>query len=283
MYQAHRLNNEVRTIQPYFTLSTSLNYDVKLMSSSPISHFYSFIADRSAGEVFAVPDASIDILFLCDGERSKARLCGTTTTARLVEIQQGKRYFGVRFQPGYTPHCVDVASKNLVDAEYSLEEFFKEADELIHALSHLQDINDLSDCFMSYFGDCTAHRYSPFGLQIRELITRSQGDIRIGDLEKYTGYSSRYISKVFVDNFGLPPKSYALILRFQKVLQRMITDSNMSLTNIASDQGYADQSHFLREFKRFAAQAPSEFIRAIKENSIVNQQHVDNEIVAFKN
>lgn len=283
MYQANRMAGEVRTIQPYFTLSTSLNYDVKVMNDSPISHFYSFTADRSDGQVFAVPDASIDILFLCDGDHSKARLCGTTTTARLVEIQQGKRYFGVRFRPGYIPRFADVDSKSLVDAECSLYDFVANAEDLIAKMNGFSHIDDLSNCFIDHFKGEMEHKYSPFGLQIRELITKSEGDVRIGDLEQYTGYSSRYISKVFVENFGLSPKSYALILRFQKVLQRMIVDKELSLTNIASDQGYADQSHFLREFKRFAAQSPSLFIRTIKENGRINQTSIDDEMIAFRN
>lgn len=283
MFQLDRVAREVRTIQPYFTLSTSLNYDIKIMNDSCISHFYSFTADLSDGQVFAIPDASVDILFLCDGNDSKARLCGTTTTARLVEIQKGKRYFGVRFKPGFIPKFVNVEPKNLVDSEYSLCDLFSKSHDLIQKLSVLNDIEDLSSCFIKFFNDHMDRDLSSFGLQIRDLITLSEGDIRIGDLEKYTGYSSRYISKVFVDNFGLSPKSYALIIRFQRVMQRMIIDNRLSLTDLASDEGYADQSHFLREFKRFAAQTPSIFIRTVKEKDNINQLHIGDELIAFRN
>lgn len=282
MFKISQLNGEVRTIQPYFILSTSNNYSVKVVNHSPISHFYSFVADRSNGAVFAVPDASVDILFLCDGESSKARFCGSTTTAKLVEIQQGKRYFGARFRPGYLPKLVDADSKSLIDAEFSLHDILPYANDLIMQIGNLSDINDLSNCFMRYFNEGVDYHYSTFGLQVRALITKNYGDIKIADLEQYTGYSSRYISKVFVDNFGLSPKSYALILRFQHILQRMIMDQQLSLTNLASEQGYADQSHFFREFKKFAAQAPSLFIQMIKSDGSNSLISIDNEIIALQ-
>lgn len=281
MWYTKNLNGEIRTIQPYFILSTSSNYDVRVVKDSPISHFYSFIADRSDGQVIAVPDASVDILFLCDGDQSKARFCGSTTTAKLVEIQQGKRYFGVRFRPGYLPKLMDIESKCLIDAEFSLYDVLSCAEDLITQMGVLSNIDDLSSCFMRYFTGDVAYHYSTLGLQIRELITKHQGDIKIADLELYTGYSSRYISKVFVENFGLSPKSYSLILRFQRILQRIILDHQLSLTLLASEQGYADQSHFFREFKRFAAQAPSLFIQNIKSNISSSNVFMGNEVEAF--
>ncbi|MBS7838413.1 helix-turn-helix domain-containing protein [Wohlfahrtiimonas chitiniclastica] len=272
----------VRTIQPYFILSTSSMYEIKVIADSPISHFYSFVADRSDGQVFAVPDASVDILFLCDGERTKARLCGTTTTAKLVEIQQGKYYFGIRFRPGYIPDFINENSKDLIDQEFALQDIMPNVDDLLVQIASTQDFEYQIQLFFAHFEQKIRYKNSIFATQVRDLITKNHGDMRIADLERYTGYSSRYISKVFTENFGLSPKSYALILRFQYILQRMILDHELSLTNLASEQGYADQSHFLREFKRFAAQSPSRFVQAIKNNQGRDRLYIDDEILALR-
>jgi AraC-like DNA-binding protein len=70
------------------------------------------------------------------------------------------------------------------------------------------------------------------------------------------GITARYMQQLFVQNTGLTPKSYSQINRFQKSLQ-LVTANEMSLTAVAYECGYADQSHFIREFKAFAGTTPS--------------------------
>ena len=72
------------------------------------------------------------------------------------------------------------------------------------------------------------------------------------------GISSRYLQKLFVEFTGLSPKLYYKINRFQRSL--VLTNGvNQSLTSIAYQSGYFDQSHFIRDFKFFTGIAPSSF------------------------
>lgn len=75
--------------------------------------------------------------------------------------------------------------------------------------------------------------------------------------ERY-GISSRYLQKIFQHYTGLTPKLYAKIHRFQNSLL-LIGKGNQSLTAIAYECGYFDQSHFIREFKSFTGIVPSGF------------------------
>ena len=70
------------------------------------------------------------------------------------------------------------------------------------------------------------------------------------------GISARYMQQLFVQYTGLTPKLYSQITRFRNSLQ-LVTAKNMSLTSIAYECGYADQSHFIREFKMFTGSTPS--------------------------
>ena len=72
------------------------------------------------------------------------------------------------------------------------------------------------------------------------------------------GITSRYLQKVFVQNTGLTPKLYGKINRFQNSLQ-LVAKRNTSLTDIAYQCGYYDQSHFIREFKSFTGFKPSAY------------------------
>ncbi|MBP6116429.1 MAG: AraC family transcriptional regulator [Neisseriaceae bacterium] len=262
----HYVGAGSRTIQPYFVLSTESTYCKKVVADSPISHFYSFVADRSAGQAFAVPDASVDVLFLCDPDEPKVRVCGSTVTAKLVELQTNKRYFGVRFRPGFIPSFIPLASRDLVGAEVALQDIDSQGQQLLGQISSAQGFDQQVAYFMRQYGHRLARQQSPLCAQVSALILSRHGDVRIHELEAYTGYSSRYINKTFTEHFGLSPKQYCLIVRFQHTLQQLTQANPMSLTNLALEQGYADQSHFLREFKKFAALAPTKFVQALSQS-----------------
>lgn len=70
------------------------------------------------------------------------------------------------------------------------------------------------------------------------------------------GITSRYLQKLFLQHTGLTPKLYSKINRFQHSL-RLIAKKDLSLTSVAYDCGYFDQSHFIREFKSFTGLTPS--------------------------
>ena len=70
------------------------------------------------------------------------------------------------------------------------------------------------------------------------------------------GITARYMQQLFLQYTGLTPKLYSQINRFQKSLQ-LVTAGDDSLTSIAYECGYADQSHFIKEFKIFTGTTPS--------------------------
>lgn len=70
------------------------------------------------------------------------------------------------------------------------------------------------------------------------------------------GITARYLQKLFLQYSGLTPKLYSKINRFQNSL-RLVAKKDTSLTSIAYDCGYFDQSHFIKEFKSFTGLTPS--------------------------
>ncbi|WP_276501323.1 response regulator transcription factor [Terrimonas pollutisoli] len=80
----------------------------------------------------------------------------------------------------------------------------------------------------------------------------------IGNVASRYGVSSRYLQKIFLQYTGLTPKLYSKINRFQNSLQ-LVANGNLSLTSIAYECDYFDQSHFIREFKSFTGLTPSAF------------------------
>ena len=79
--------------------------------------------------------------------------------------------------------------------------------------------------------------------------------------------TGRNLNKLLNRYTGLSPKLAGKIYRFQRSL-RLIGKKDQSLTRIAYDCGYFDQSHFIRDFKSFTGITPSAYL---ENNFTVNQ------------
>lgn len=67
--------------------------------------------------------------------------------------------------------------------------------------------------------------------------------------------SRRQFGRLFSSHVGMSPKEYARVVRFQKSLWLMQNGRGADAA-MAYDCGYADQSHFIREFKAFSGRTP---------------------------
>lgn len=100
---------------------------------------------------------------------------------------------------------------------------------------------------------------SPFEFArfVAQYIESSFGSVRMKAVSSEVGYSIRTVDRTFRDCFGLSPKFYARVIRFQRAIKILSGDGAVDLAAIALDCGYYDQSHFNREFSDFAGQPPT--------------------------
>ena len=92
-----------------------------------------------------------------------------------------------------------------------------------------------------------------------EKITASKGRITIKELEKKTGYSSRWLNMKFNYKLGVSPKNLSSIIRFKQYYQAIINGNEKSFFKNDFYELYYDQSHFIKDFKRFTGLHPKKF------------------------
>lgn len=102
------------------------------------------------------------------------------------------------------------------------------------------------------------HRADPLIGAAVEKIHRAPGEIRIARLADELGLSVDALEKRFRRAVGCSPKQFASILRMRKVVRGL--RSGMSLTELALEAGYYDQSHFIRHFRAMAGMSPRRFL-----------------------
>lgn len=95
---------------------------------------------------------------------------------------------------------------------------------------------------------------------------KSEQDVTIDQLSASLCISSRRLQKIFKQYVGLTPSRYKKITRFNRASNLLLNGSKNSLTNVAYECGYYDQSHFIKDFRKFGGISPSEFL-ALKADS----------------
>lgn len=95
------------------------------------------------------------------------------------------------------------------------------------------------------------------GYAVRQLLHNPS--VSVGNLAGDVSLSRKQFERLFREYVGMNPKEYARIARFQQTL-RMMQLGSRDYVGIACAAGYADQSHFIREFRQFSGLTPRRII-----------------------
>jgi len=92
-------------------------------------------------------------------------------------------------------------------------------------------------------------------------IRQHRGTLLLGDLQKELFVTERTLQRLFGETVGLTPKLYSRICQFHAALNQLGCHGFTEMTQVAFDNGYADQSHLIRAFKEFTNLSPLEYRR----------------------
>jgi AraC-like DNA-binding protein len=92
---------------------------------------------------------------------------------------------------------------------------------------------------------------------VMQSIYRGERNIDLLAQTACLGY--KQFKRIFADYVGANPKDYLRVVRFQKALYTLQTQSDVTLTQLAYDCGYYDQAHFIKDFKQFSGYTPTEY------------------------
>lgn len=89
-----------------------------------------------------------------------------------------------------------------------------------------------------------------------QIIQDHKGLIAINELARQLKTNERTLRRKFNMYVGIPPKKFAKIIQFQTSLDQIAMGGFSKLTEVVYENGYADQSHFIRNIKKFTGKRP---------------------------
>ncbi len=100
-----------------------------------------------------------------------------------------------------------------------------------------------------------------------QQIASTEGRVTVRELMAQTGWSPRRLISEFRTHCGVPPRTVLGVRRFEHALAllghraRQTPSMAGRWSSLALDCGYADQSHLVRDFTRFAGCSPTAYLR----------------------
>jgi AraC-like DNA-binding protein len=170
---------------------------------------------------------------------------------------------GVYFYPHALKSVFGFDSNELTDGCLDLDEFLA-GSRLLERLGNEESmaakVNVLAECLWEQASkrDNRLHAATQYALQ---RLIQSQGSVSMKELHREIQISERTLERRFRESIGLSPMLFARICRFQASLNQLRSRSYDKLSDIAFEQEYADQSHFIRNFKEFTGFTPHKFYR----------------------
>ena len=89
----------------------------------------------------------------------------------------------------------------------------------------------------------------------------SQPGIRFQRVSEQIGYSQKHFISLFKTQVGAAPKQYMKIMRFQQAILEIERGTSTHWSDIALQNGFYDQSHFIHAFRDFSGFTPGEYIQ----------------------
>jgi AraC-like DNA-binding protein len=93
----------------------------------------------------------------------------------------------------------------------------------------------------------------------RELLDRQPQRLwTLGDLARLTGLSPSHLAECFTRDIGVPPHRYLVGARSERARQ-LLRDSDVPITQLATELGFASSQHFAASFKKLTGATASAY------------------------
>lgn len=207
-----------------------------------------FWTSANQGGRLIIPDLCADVIF--DIESNEALFCGVSDESfvshRLTET------FGIRFYSWTAALFAEDSLHGTINGGFELGGHFRKLEkELAPKLSYVKTVNEriaLSEKFL--VNNLKERHCGLFTEALGEIITM-RGVCTLGDISKKLHVSSRQLERVFSEYSGLSPKKASMLIRYQCLWRDILSDRDFNAADKASEYGYTDQSHLLKDFRRF--------------------------------
>lgn len=192
----------------------------------------------------------------------KCFLIGQLTQPYIVEPLGITGSFVVRFHPnGFLPFTT-IPIKEMENTAIPLDKLFgKEGEEIGEKILDAKDTSERINLIETFLLKRLTDKQTIDNVvkSTVETILNANGQFSVSELSQQNNINRRQLTRKFTSTIGLSPKQLSKTIRIQATLKKLLTKEVTSLTDLAYENEYFDQAHFIKDFKEFTGLTPKEF------------------------
>jgi AraC-like DNA-binding protein len=218
-----------------------------------------------------LPDPCVQIVVDPEG----ARIMGVVTGHFSVTLTGRRLVLGMKFRPGGFYPFLRRPVSSLTDRTVRLSECFADADERgLAACAAAGDgprivvmLEDLLRRAAPVMDDQLARVY-----RAADRIAADSTLLTVEHAARVCGLSGRSLQRLFRTYVGVSPKWMIRRCRIQEAAARLEAGTVTTWSDLALSLGYADQSHFINDFRRLVGRSPGSYAQSLEHPSAVRER-----------
>lgn len=209
-------------------------------------------------------DSKSNLCKITTGSSFKSRIYGFHKMPFHVDIDSVLDQICIIFQPSALRAFTSESYENLMTSEFVFEELFSSDQQVLERIFETDEFSKRAEKLECLLLE-NLQNDIPEKLKEAMMLINQKNIFSIDSLSKDLKISEATLFRLFKNNLGQNPKSYIKTLRFRNVLNDIIKPER-SLTNLAYQNQYYDQAHFINDFKTLAGFSPKQLVGKISVN-----------------
>lgn len=233
-------------------------------------------AQENTQRQLILPDGCVDMCFTLGDDikrytsetsfviQPRQMLLGQITEQFYIEPTGYVNTFAIRFYPYGFANFIDLPLNELCNKETSLTKLFgdKKSEKLSQEIIQAKTTNERIRIIEAFLFDRLKDEATIDNIvkSTIDAMLLSKGSKPINDILKADLTKRRQLERKFIKQIGISPKQLGKAIRLQATLQMLLNQTTGTLTDIAYENEYYDQAHFIKDFKEFTGITPKEFL-----------------------
>ncbi len=206
-----------------------------------------------------LPDACIDIVI--DFKTKTICFSGFSKDTAFLTLREEVDYMGVRFKPSAFYTIFHIEATKVMDHGIPFS-----------AIENNNDLNVIFSCneedrltlFKEYLIQKIKNHPDAKWIKIVDELYENPVEKTVSAIAQSFGYNKRQLYRIFLKYYGVSPKVLLNILRLHLCLTLLLEEKE-GLSAIAHYCGFYDQSHFIKEIKKYTGISPIQLLENYKE------------------
>lgn len=202
-------------------------------------------------------------------KEASINLIGISDSPAIVDVEVDAPHgnIGIEFSPIGAYRFFQLRQSELKNKIFPLTDIFGKSAQVVNErIANAETVSEKIQIIQSYLLNLLSQSEPDLILDycLRQ-IENSKGLVTVIELEKKTGYSSRWLYEKFMEKVGLSPKSLSSVTRFMQFYEASAKNPTADFFKENIYRYFYDQAHFIKDFKRFTGLSPSAFIKTDNE------------------